>query len=119
MVHGTERAKCPPYDIGRTHAEKTAGAGAPSRLPETAPARASFHARRRDVRRLRKGPERPPGLTQQATLQPRVKMASRPAGQPGSPEGLKVGLLSVKVPAVPPIALPFQLPVLGRPSARP
>lgn len=34
----------------------------------------------------------------------------------GSPEGLKVDLPSVKVPAVALIALPFQLPVRGRPS---
>uniref|UniRef100_A0A7N5JD84 Mitochondrial transcription termination factor 3 n=1 Tax=Ailuropoda melanoleuca TaxID=9646 RepID=A0A7N5JD84_AILME len=56
MFRGTGRAKHPPYYTGMTQTGKTPAAGAPNRLPETAPARASFLAQRRDRKRLRIGP---------------------------------------------------------------
>ncbi|XP_032171581.1 uncharacterized protein LOC116574844 isoform X1 [Mustela erminea] len=98
-----------------TQAEIAAAADAPIPLPETAPARASFLARRRDVRRLRIGP-RASSRTYPAGNAAVSGQNGEQAGRPGSPEGLKVDLPSVKVPAVAPIALPFQLPVRGRPS---
>lgn len=54
----------------------------------------------------------------EAALQPKGRFSPDPLPipRPGSPEGLKVDLPSVKVPAVAPIALPFQLPARGRPS---